>query len=203
MPKFVDKEAKRLEIISAAMKVFAQSGVVNAKMSEIAEVAGVGKGTIYEYFRSKEEIFSHAFELFFQEMRTALREIANSSDSPEARLRKFIKTALVDFTTGNEEFLNIMLDFWAEGIRSKNENVSQILDLDAIYSEFRAVIASILDEGIREGSFRPVDSNIAASTLIGVLDGLYLQWAINPFVFKFEEVGDFLVDNFLRGIKNN
>jgi len=201
MPKFVDKEAKRLEIMNAAMKVFARSGVVNTKMAEIAEAAGIGKGTIYEYFRSKDEIFSHAFELFFQEIKTALDDISQSKTDPETRIRQIVKASLVDFTSGNEQFLQLLMDFWAEGIRNKNDDNGQVLNLERVYTEFRTAIAVILDDGIRRGVFRSVDTNIAASTLIGVLDGLYLQWIINPSVFEFEEVSDFLAENFLRGIK--
>ena len=61
MPKIVDKAAKKNEILLAAMRLFAEKGVVNSKMADIAIAAGIGKGTIYEYFRSKEEIFGEAF----------------------------------------------------------------------------------------------------------------------------------------------
>ena len=57
-PKIVDKEAKKTQIIIAATQVFSKLGVAKTKMIDIAQAAGIGKGTIYEYFRSKEEIFS-------------------------------------------------------------------------------------------------------------------------------------------------
>ncbi len=201
MPKFVDKEAKQLDIINAAMKVFARMGIVKTKMADIAEEAGIGKGTIYEYFRSKDEIFNHAFEMFFSEMKTVLRSISESDDDPETQIRQIIKASLIDFTSGNEEFMRIMMDFWAEGIRNKNETINGMLDLEGIYNEFRSAIASILNEGIRKGVFRQVDSNVAAATLIGTMDGLYLQWIVNPSVFNFEQAAGFLSEIFLRGIK--
>ena len=65
-PKYVDKEEKKRDLLKAAMRVFAQRGVVNTKMADIALAAGIGKGTIYEYFRSKEDIFAEAYHLVFQ-----------------------------------------------------------------------------------------------------------------------------------------
>ena len=56
MPKIVDKEAKKLDIVHAALKEFARRGVANTKMADIATAAGIGKGTIYEYFKDKNEM---------------------------------------------------------------------------------------------------------------------------------------------------
>ena len=61
-PKIIDKEAKKAEILQAAMQVFSRKGVAKTRMADIAVAAGIGKGTIYEYFRSKEEIFAAAFQ---------------------------------------------------------------------------------------------------------------------------------------------
>ncbi len=61
MPKIVDKEAKRKKILEASMRVFAKKGVENTKMKDIAKSAGIGKGTIYEYFNSRDEILQKSF----------------------------------------------------------------------------------------------------------------------------------------------
>ena len=82
MPKIVDKEAKKLAILHAAMHVFARQGVVKTKMIDIARYAGIGKGTIYEYFRSKEEIFNSAFQYFFEDVEQALQQVVASKGDP-------------------------------------------------------------------------------------------------------------------------
>jgi AcrR family transcriptional regulator len=63
-PIVVDKAKKKTDILNAAIEVFATKGVANAKMNDIAIAANIGKGTIYEYFSSKEDIFSTAFHVF-------------------------------------------------------------------------------------------------------------------------------------------
>ena len=72
MPRSIDKQAKKQDIIKAAMKVFAQKGFANTKMADVAEMANIGKGTIYEYFKSKEEIFEFVFSHFMESMETSV-----------------------------------------------------------------------------------------------------------------------------------
>ena len=66
-PKVIDKQEKRKQIIKAAIRVFARLGLPNTKMLQVAEAAGIGKGTIYEYFKSKDELFIAAFHAFIEE----------------------------------------------------------------------------------------------------------------------------------------
>ena len=61
MPKIVDREEKRDSLVKAAASVFASQGFSRARIADIAEAADVGKGTIYEYFDSKEELFLAVF----------------------------------------------------------------------------------------------------------------------------------------------
>ena len=86
-PKVIDKESKRLEILMAAMQVFARKGVTNSKMAEIAEAAGIGKGTIYEYFASKEDIFGLAFQYFFHDVQQKILQTLEGTDDPIEKLK--------------------------------------------------------------------------------------------------------------------
>jgi AcrR family transcriptional regulator len=82
MPKIIDKDEKKAEILRAAMQVFSQKGVAKTKMIDIAKCARVGKGTIYEYFDSKEDIFREAFEKVYYESERLLEEAIGSTDDP-------------------------------------------------------------------------------------------------------------------------
>lgn len=64
----MNKETRKKQIVRATLSIFAQNGLKETKMAEIAEKAGIGKRTIYEYFKSKEDIFHEAFNLFQQEI---------------------------------------------------------------------------------------------------------------------------------------
>jgi len=201
MPKIVDKKAKKAEILKAAMKIFAQNGVVKTKMADIALAAGIGKGTIYEYFRSKEDIFEEAFNSVFSNMETTLIEALKTADDPEEKLKILIDVSLTCFVDSDYDFAGIMVDFWAEGVRNKDAEILKIIDLDKIYKDYRKLFSEILDEGIRKGIFKNIDTFSLSAILIAALDGLTLQWIMNRQLFDLRKVSDVLLDSLLNGIR--
>ncbi len=201
-PKIVDREEKKGEILKAAMKVFAQRGVVKTKMVDIATASGIGKGTIYEYFRSKEDIFAEAFQLIFQGTEEKLGEILQEDLEPEEKLKLILTVSLEEFLGDNGEFAGIMMAFWSEGVRNKDERINEIIDLKEIYAQYRALIAEILEEGIGKGQFRKVDPFLYSSALIGAMDGILLQCIITPGIFSPDDGIHALLDSFLNGIKH-
>ena len=201
MARIVDKPAKKLEILKAAMGVFAQVGVVNTRMAQIAEAAGVGKGTIYEYFRSKEDIFAEAYRLVFEGTEEKVSAILQSDLAPEEKLRQLMTTTAEDFLGEGGEFARIIMDFWSEGIRNKDERITEIIDLKRIYAEYRLMIAGILEDGVRDGVFRVENVSMSASVLIGAMDGVILQWILDPTVFDPENAVGVLLDCYLNGIR--
>ena len=200
MPKIVDKEAKKMEILHAAMKVFSQKGVVKTKMIDIAVAGGVGKGTIYEYFRSKEEIFATAFSYFFENMTTTISSAIEGEKNPLRQLQLLVQKSFDAILHGGDDFPDIMMDFWAEGVRNKNEDVLQTVNLKAMYAEYRKMVKQILENGINNGVFRPIDTQAAASVFIGSFDGIMLQWILDRKEINLPEVTKVLLDSFINGI---
>lgn len=201
MPRIVDKEQKKAEILQIAMQVFARKGVVKTKMIDIAQAAGIGKGTIYEYFRSKEEIFTEAFNSMFSAIESSLIDSIASVADPVEKLDRLVEVSLQKFIYENSEFAGIMMDFWAEGIRNKDEKLLDILALHDIYSKYRTLITGILTEGIEKGVFRNVDMHSLSAIMIASLDGLLLQWIMDRELFDMKQVSRTFMDTFLNGIK--
>jgi len=195
-PKTVDRESKQQHIVHAAMLVFARSGVHQAKMADIAAEAGIGKGTIYEYFRSKDEIFAAAFVLFQQQIDAESEGRLDGQQDPEDKLRAMVE-AFISMMTHDDSVIEIMLEFWAEGIRQRHE----ALDLKPMYCKYRAYLAACVEEGIESGVFRPVDSHLVASHLLAALDGFALQWFVDRQCFSLQQAGEQLMGPVLAGIK--
>src|ERR1700738_2444364 len=82
---------KRRRILDAAVRVFAQEGFYNAKVARIAEVAGVADGTIYLYFKSKDDLLISLFEDRMERVNENLREALASSPSATDRLRSVVR----------------------------------------------------------------------------------------------------------------
>ncbi len=200
--RIVDKENKKQEILQAALEVFSRNGFAKTKMINVATAAGIGKGTVYEYFRSKEEIFAEAFRYMMQRSDALLTEALSRTDDPEEKLRAIIDIWLIQFMEENGDFMGIMMDFWAEGIRTKNEQILEIIDLKGIYHQYRQLINDILQEGVQQKVFRKINTMTISSAMIAALDGLMLQWILDPTLFDLKQVAADFADGFLNGIKS-
>ncbi|NOZ60411.1 MAG: TetR family transcriptional regulator [Calditrichaeota bacterium] len=200
MPKVVDKEAKKNEIVNAAMKVFAQKGFANTKMSDIAKAAKIGKGTIYEYFKDKSDIFEHGFVSLTEQWETTVAKKIFKITDPEEKLKAIFYSFLDFFEGEHSEIIDVMLDFWAEAIRQKDEQRLRVINLEKIYQDFRQIIIAVLQEGIRIGKFKPMNTFMVASLLIGMTDGLMLQWIMDKDLIDIKEGYRCLAEEILSGI---
>ncbi len=193
------KEAKRLLIIEAAARVFAQKGYAGAVVSDIAVQAGIGKGTIYEYFESKEELFFAVYEWFTQKTGMAATvSISSLSGSTTERLAA-LNDALMGMWDEIEEMFTLMMEFWAASslpnMRSRFKK-----SFRQMYQEFREIVSSLIRDGIKRGEFRSdANPDSVAAALVGTWDALFLQaW----FEEEFDVLGtarDFL-DVVLKGL---
>lgn len=201
MPKIVDKEEKRYQIIEAAVRVFAKHGVPNTKMVQIAEAAGIGKGTIYEYFKSKEELFHAIIAMFMQNMDTQMENnIRQLGDAKEKLLACFNEWGNI-FESEFMDFAEIMLDFWAECLRKGDRNS---IDLNEMYEGYRKQLKEILDEGVEKGVFKPdIQTHVLASIIIGGVDGIMIQWILNKSLFSPREAVEQFAKVTIDGITIN
>ncbi|NOX37108.1 MAG: TetR/AcrR family transcriptional regulator [Calditrichaeota bacterium] len=203
MPKIVDKDAKRKEILRAAMRVFAEKGVTETKMADVARAAGIGKGTIYEYFQSREQLFQSAFEYLLRKIKAMMVSQIDESLSPPEKIRTGF-LAYLDVTTMQiEDFAEILLDFWAYAIRNKDNADNITLDIRNRYQEFRDLTIPILEEGIQKGIFKPHNTEFVASAIIAAGDGLLLQWMADKHHFDLKATAETILNIILEGITNH
>ncbi len=200
-PKIVDKDAKRAEILFAAMRVFSEKGVAKTKMIDIANAAKIGKGTIYEYFHSKEDIFGQTFQHFYKDMQAILEKAITATDDPVEKLRLLFNISFSEFLESSGDLAKIIMEFWAEGMRNKDEKILGIFNLKQIYAEYRTLISDILKEGIQNGVFREVDTISLAAILIAAMDGVTLQWIMEKDLLNIRQISNVLLDILLDGIK--
>jgi len=196
-PSMVDKDRKKAQIAEAALHVFARKGTSKTKMADVAKEAGIGKGTVYEYFPSKDALFYYTTHLFIEQIYKELgRQILMLTD-PLDKLTAIIRTSLNMFIAVGEK-ARFMLEIWAEGIRSGTE----FLDLAEMYTQYHRMLSAVLEDGIRQGVYRPHDVSLTASFIIGALDGLFLQMILGIQTFSTQQASDEIVEMVLNGIGN-
>jgi TetR/AcrR family fatty acid metabolism transcriptional regulator len=199
MPKIVNKEEKRIEILEAAIRLFAKKGVGSTKINEIAELAGIGKGTIYEYFNSKTEIFNATLHLFIEKINNyVITELRNIYD-PFEKLHKYLQVWAELLDGEYSEFMDITLDFWAEGIRQKDKKIFS--DFKNIYRENLKMIEVILEDCIMRNAISPVNTEIVSSIIIAVLDGLMIQSIYNMNNFNMKKSIELFSEIIMNGLR--
>ncbi|MCF7804391.1 MAG: TetR/AcrR family transcriptional regulator [Candidatus Marinimicrobia bacterium] len=206
VPKRVDKEARRRTILNAAMEIFSKKGLAGTTIQEIAEQAEIGKGTVYEYFDSKDAILAGAFDYLMEEMSSFFVREIRGDMSPEEKLRSFFQGMTQFMGSTHGDVAEMLLVFWAEGILESPVNnagaVPGSFDLESIYTEYSAILTDIIKEGKRTGDFRSdVNSEHLAAAIIGSLDGLMLQWVIYQKDFPLENIAESYVDMVLKGVQ--
>jgi len=164
MPKGIplteEEQAKRRhEIFHQVVNIFLKKGFQETSMQEIARHAGIGKSTLYDYFRTKDEILLYFFEDQLDDLTEAAQKIALQNDPADSRLRQIMQMHL-EFLRANK---NLFMKLSLEAQRLKPESQKQIQEKRHIYQD---LIRALIDEGIREGTFRKVDSLLAARILI-------------------------------------
>jgi len=183
-PRIVDKDLKKQDILSAALKVFGRQGVSNTKMIDIALEAGIGKGTIYEYFKSKDEIIIESFHAFLAKMETAKVDPLNSGmDSLEQIF--YVIDGWTEILSQDPLEARVMIDMWAESTRmGRGEGMDILLE---IVQEYRNYLMKILEQGIEKGELRAMDTASMAIMITATLDGLYLYWILGKGIVNLED----------------
>jgi hypothetical protein len=128
-------------------------------------------------------------------------EALKKTDDPLQQLHLLVEKTIEGIMHGGENFAEIMMDFWAEGVRNKDSEVLDTIDLKGIYARYRKIIKGILDNGVRQGVFKEMDSKLVAAVFIGTLDGIMLQWIMDRKAINIRKGYQVLLESMVEGIK--
>jgi AcrR family transcriptional regulator len=171
MPKIVDKDEKSQLIADVALKVFRRRGFTRTRMADIAEAAGIGKGTIYEYFKSKTDMLQFAFDQYFEVFADgALKAMADAA-GPAQKL-----IALIDFSFEHiaqwEDHCTAYLSY----ISSEGSGTEKVFSLDSLYDTMDQLLVALIREGQAAGEIDPgIEPSSMARLFICIYDGVILH----------------------------
>lgn len=190
---------KRQRILDAALRVFAEHGFYNAKVSEVAREAGVADGTIYLYFKDKDDLLISLFEDRMDYMVRRLNdELTRTSGSVASRIRRLIHMHLNLATEAPDlaEFITVELRQSAKFVK-EYENPK--------FQEYLTILRDLVEEGQRNGEIRPgLDSRIVVRAIFGALDEtlLTLTLASQNRSVDLVAAAERVTDLFLDGMRN-
>src|SRR3979409_853245 len=185
---------KRESILRAATRVFARNGYFNSKVADIAREADVADGTVYLYFKSKEEILHSIFDQNMAEAIAACRKLIENSRDPREKLRRIATLHLERL--GAERDLAVLFQVELRGSTKFMQEFSA-----AGFAEYLDLLRKIFEEGQRSGVFRKdLNAKVVSKILFGALDEMATNWIISHRKYKLEPMAEVVMDVFLNGV---
>jgi AcrR family transcriptional regulator len=167
-------EERPRELLEAALCVFAERGYRNTRLEEVAEAAGVTKGTIYHYFATKEDLLCRAIEEHHAEAFGQLETVVEAeAGSASVRIHRLVRQSVGELGSARRNVLRLLL----QGIAHELPSVHRQWLAAGPFKAWQ-LLAALVREGQRSGEFRAdVDADVTARTL---LSGLLLQMIWQP-----------------------
>ena len=171
MPRMIDKQGKAKRIGAAAIESMRRLGYHRTRMADIARAADVGKGTLYEYFRNKEEILRFEFDRYFAAFEAAAAAAMARASSPAAQLLELVRFAFQHLRDW-ESHCAVYVDYFG----SARPEDGAAFSLAPIYGDVEQRIRALIEQGKAAGEVEPdVDEAATAELLVSVFDGVVLH----------------------------
>ena len=190
-----ERTDKRAAILRAAIDVFAGSGYFNAQVADVARAAGVAAGTVYLYFRSKDDLLVSIFERTMKEAIDEGRRAIAPIGDPIARLRTIARVHLDRMSRDR----NLAIVFQVE-LRQSTKFMERFSA--TLLRDYLGLIREAIADGQREGLFRSdVKATAMAKMLFGALDEMATNWILSRRRYALEADADIVVDLFINGAR--
>ncbi|HWP43337.1 MAG TPA: TetR/AcrR family transcriptional regulator [Blastocatellia bacterium] len=182
-------------ILRAAIKVFARGGFFNSKVADVAREAGVADGTVYLYFKNKDDILVSIFNSYMDEALAKGRARLRQIEDPVEKLRQIVRAHLDGL--GRDRALAVV--FQVE-LRSSTKFMQQFSATKV--TEYLDLIRGVIEEGQRAGVFRAgLNTKLLAKILFGALDEMATNWVLSRKRYSLVSTADTVIDVFLNGIR--
>src|SRR5712692_880917 len=186
---------KREAILRAATDVFASRGFFNAQVADVARAAGVAAGTVYLYFRSKDDLLVSIFEKTMREALDEGRAAVADLHDPRERLRRLARAHLARL--GGDRNLAVVFQVELRQSTKFMERFSSTLLRD-----YLGLIREAIADGQRAGLFRAdIKPTAAAKMLFGALDEMATNWILSRDRKSLEGDADAVIDLFINGAR--
>ncbi len=189
-----DKTEKYHAILNAAGAVFAQLGFYKSTIAQIAAEAGIADGTIYLYFKNKDDILYQYIRFKTRDIFEKMDQAVDSGDAAETKFRNLIRCHLSEFQADR----NMAVIFQSE-VRYRRDIEPQIKDISKMYLD---LLTEIIEQGQIEGIMRQdLFMGLVKRFILGAVEGVVNSWVAADGKYDLVSMADPLVDLYLTGLK--
>jgi len=190
----LDRTDRRDALLRAAIDTFAARGFFNAQVADVARAAGVAAGTVYLYFRSKDDLLISIFERTMKEAIADGRQSLGALTDPVERLQEIARLHLGRL--GRDRALAVV--FQVE-LRQSTKFMERFSSTQL--REYLGIIRTVIADGQQQGVFRAaVSPTLAAKLFFGALDEMATNWILSRRKYSLVAEADAIVDLFVGGL---
>lgn len=185
---------KFFRILDAAVRVFAQKGFFKSRISDIAKEAGVADGTVYLYFKNKDDILIQVFEVNLDRILKELHLELSVLPDPLEKLERWFRYQ-VELFQSNKELVEVLIVEIRQSHRFMKEYTPNL------YFAYLDILGSVLKEGKEKGVFvETLDANILKYAIYGAIEEVALRWVLKSDSIDIARAIDGLLLVWLEGI---
>jgi AcrR family transcriptional regulator len=182
--KGLDRSIRMQKIVEAATSLFHRKGYKATTLEEVAKELGLTKAALYHYIPGKEKLLSIIYRQAFEKIFHRIYEISAQDISPKEKLRQIIRDHICNIITSNIAMFSV---FFAE------ENQLPSKDFQKIRAEKRKytkLVMNIIEEGVAQGVFKPVDARLQAYAILGMCNWIYKWYKPDKGVYAPEQIAE-------------
>jgi len=202
-PKIVDKKLKTREIAQAALVLFSHKGYETTNVGQLAKIAGIGKGTIYEYFQTKEDLFIASINEWIEQDLMQMIALIDENDDPVIKLFTFIEGSMELHQNEDSSKIRLFIEFikhavMEDGIIYKKRNL-----IKEMKNRWVMMVVDILLHGVSKGVFKPEiarDAEKIAVNLLAYLDGISIRGLITEDEMENVPHTEYYIEGFFKSI---
>ena len=203
MDKISRKEREHLahrgEILQAAEEAFATKGFFHTTMSEIAQVAEFGTGTLYKFFKSKEDLYFTLIDEKVEEINQLVKTELSQGTSAIDRIKKVLRIQF-EFFEQNHNFFRIYISERNRFEWTVKDDLGKGMHDKMV--TYINLLTQVMKEGIEEGEFRPLNPMDMAHALVGIVNSFLFEWLISPEPYPLISKMEKILEIFLEGTES-
>lgn len=190
-------EVRRNQLTRAAYKVVSRKGYYNFTVRDIAREAGLSTGLVHYYFKNKDDLLVSVLRVMNENLSFYLAKALEQTNDPKEKLIIFMDEAF-QLVEREKEYFHVLIDFWTQINHNERMRKANI----KLYQSYRAECSKILQEGIEKKVFKDVDVEYTATMIVAFVQGLIIQYIIDPNAFDYAEynkkIKQQIIENLIR-----
>lgn len=191
------QQERQAQILEAASRIFAEKGLSDSRMEDIASACGLSKGTVYLYYKNKDDLIEGLLRALFSQLLTHLQTITTQDTRPVTeRLMSYVE-GMITLMEADASMINIAYEFYA--IASRRSTIRDYLA--GYFGYYRRVLESLLAQGVASGEYAQINISQTAITLIALLEGFTLLWFTDADAISPKHLLPPIINQFLTSLK--